>query len=46
MLREECYYLIKLSTVSDVESPSCDPATTFIDDSLSKEIAERISGCC
>lgn len=25
MLREECYYLMKLSSVSDVKSPSCDP---------------------
>ncbi|MDD4402872.1 MAG: DUF2935 domain-containing protein [Desulfitobacteriaceae bacterium] len=25
MLREECYYLFKLSAVSDVESPTCDP---------------------
>ncbi|AET69569.1 Protein of unknown function (DUF2935) [Desulfosporosinus orientis DSM 765] len=25
MLREECYYLIKLSSVSDVTCPTCDP---------------------
>ena len=25
MLREECYYLMKLSPVSDVKSPPCDP---------------------
>lgn len=25
MLREECYYLIKLSSTSDVTCPSCDP---------------------
>lgn len=26
MLREECYYLTKLSSVSEVEKPDCDPA--------------------
>lgn len=26
MLREECYYLTKLSSVSDIEKPDCDPA--------------------
>ncbi len=25
MFREECYYLVKLSAVSDVKSPPCDP---------------------
>ncbi|MDD3654720.1 MAG: DUF2935 domain-containing protein [Desulfotomaculaceae bacterium] len=25
MLREECYYLLKLSLVSDVKKPNCDP---------------------
>jgi hypothetical protein len=25
MAREECYYLIKLSQVSDIKSPDCDP---------------------
>lgn len=26
MFREECYYLIKLSMVSDIKEPQCDPA--------------------
>ena len=25
MFREECYYLTKLSMVSDTETPKCDP---------------------
>jgi hypothetical protein len=27
MAREECYYLIKLSQVSEVKQPGCDPTT-------------------
>lgn len=34
MLREECYYLAKLSTVSDVKSPSCDPGKPRIMEKL------------
>ncbi|HBV85267.1 MAG TPA: hypothetical protein DEF42_01025 [Desulfosporosinus sp.] len=34
MLREECYYLIKLSSVSDVQSPSCDPGKPRIMEKL------------
>ena len=34
MLREECYYLVKLSTVSDVKSPSCDPGKPRIMEKL------------
>lgn len=34
MLREECYYLIKLSSVSDVQAPSCDPGKPRISEKL------------
>ncbi|MCO5388278.1 DUF2935 domain-containing protein [Desulfosporosinus sp.] len=34
MLREECYYLTKLSSVSDVQSPSCDPGKPRIIEKL------------
>ncbi|MDO0825807.1 DUF2935 domain-containing protein [Desulfosporosinus nitroreducens] len=34
MLREECYYLTKLSSVSDVQSPSCDPGKPRIMEKL------------
>jgi hypothetical protein len=34
MLREECYYLEKLATVSDVKSPSCDPGKPRIMEKL------------
>jgi len=34
MLREECYYLTKLSSVSDVKSPSCDPGKPRIMEKL------------
>lgn len=34
MLREECYYLIKLSCVSDVKSPACDPGKPRITEKL------------
>ncbi|KGK87803.1 hypothetical protein DP73_13925 [Desulfosporosinus sp. HMP52] len=34
MLREECYYLIKLSCVSDVKSPPCDPGKPRISEKL------------
>lgn len=32
MLREECYYLTKLSKVSEVEDPNCDPARPRLED--------------
>lgn len=32
MSREECYYLTKLSWVSSVEDPSCDPAKPRVED--------------
>lgn len=31
MFREECYYLTKLSMVSDINSPECDPTTPRIE---------------
>ncbi|EKQ56768.1 MULTISPECIES: DUF2935 domain-containing protein [unclassified Clostridium] len=31
MFREECYYLTKLSMVSDIETPKCDPAKPRIE---------------
>ncbi len=34
MLREECYYLRKLSSVSDVKSPTCDPGKPRIVEKL------------
>ena len=34
MLREECYYLTKLSSISDVQSPSCDPGKPRITEKL------------
>lgn len=32
MFREECYYLIKLSMVSNIEAPNCDPTKPRIED--------------
>ncbi|WP_088186915.1 DUF2935 domain-containing protein [Desulfosporosinus sp. FKA] len=34
MLREECYYLTKLSLVTDISSPSCDPGRARIMEKL------------
>ncbi|WP_027363529.1 DUF2935 domain-containing protein [Desulfotruncus alcoholivorax] len=32
MLREECYYLMKLAMVSEIKNPTCDPTKPRIDD--------------
>lgn len=32
MFREECYYITKLSMVTDIEAPKCDPAKHRIDE--------------